>query len=135
MFVRCRGSGGPARVAEEVGQVAQAGLGQPRVVGDDRGQGRGQVRRDRDVIEAGHAAWTALPAGVTCTGATTAEGRRLRFVHNWSFEPARLTVPVDCQDALTGKSLPAGGDLDLGAWDVRILIENGQQAARIGRSS
>jgi beta-galactosidase len=73
----------------------------------------------------GHAGtWAHLPAGVTCTSATAADGRRVRFVHNWSFEPVGVTTPVDCHDVLTGKPVPAGSDLHLTAWDVRILAED-----------
>jgi beta-galactosidase len=65
----------------------------------------------------------ALPATVTCSGAVAADGGRLRFLHNWSFEPAVVTVPTDCRDVLTGKPLAAGDALDLAAWDVRVLLE------------
>ncbi|MBG0566975.1 beta-galactosidase [Actinoplanes aureus] len=72
-------------------------------------------------------AWRDLPTSVTCTGATAADGSRLRFVHNWSFDPATVTVPIDCRDVLTGKPLPAGDDLQLAAWDVRVLVEQPPQ--------
>jgi beta-galactosidase len=65
----------------------------------------------------------ALPATVTCSGAVAADGGRLRFLHNWSFEPAVVTVPTDCRDVLTGKPIAAGDALDLAAWDVRVLLE------------
>jgi beta-galactosidase len=68
-------------------------------------------------------AWAGLPATVTCTGAVTGDGRHLRFLHNWSWNPGLVTAPVDCRDALTGKHLPAGRDIELSAWDVRVLIE------------
>ena len=67
--------------------------------------------------------WAGLPASVTCTGATATAGNRLRFLHNWSWDHTDVTVPVDCQDVLTGKPVPAGHSLDLAAWDVRILVE------------
>ncbi|GAA4250520.1 beta-galactosidase [Dactylosporangium darangshiense] len=69
------------------------------------------------------AAWRGLPASVTCTGATAAGGRRLRFLHNWSWTPAAVAAPVDCRDVLSGKPVPAGGQVELGAWDVRVLVE------------
>jgi beta-galactosidase len=68
-------------------------------------------------------AWSGLPATVTCTGATAKDGRRLRFLHNWSWTPGLVTLPVDCRDALTGKQLPAGRDVELSPWDVRVLVE------------
>lgn len=79
---------------------------------------------------AGRAAgWPAMPDSVTCTGATASDGRRLRLLHNWAWQPALVTAPVDCRDALTGKHLPAGRDLELAAWDVRILAEEGTAPA------
>jgi beta-galactosidase len=67
--------------------------------------------------------WAGLPASVTCTGATAAGGRRLRFLHNWSWAPSTVSAPVECRDALTDKPIPAAGDIDLGPWDVRVLVE------------
>jgi len=68
-------------------------------------------------------AWQGLPAAVTCTGATAADGRRLRFLHNWSWDPGPVTVPVDCRDVLTDKPVPAGSQIELAAWDVHVLAE------------
>ncbi|MFI5894009.1 beta-galactosidase [Actinoplanes sp. NPDC051513] len=68
-------------------------------------------------------AWSGLPATVTGTGARTADGRRLRFLHNWSFDAARVTAPVDCRDVLSSEPVPAGGDIELASWDVRVLVE------------
>ncbi|RSM47521.1 beta-galactosidase [Actinoplanes sp. ATCC 53533] len=103
-----------------------------------RGHGRGRITHVGTVpnialaeallrwAAAGRATgWPALPASVTCTGATASDGRRLRFLHNWSWQPALVTAPADCRDALTGKHLPAGRDIELAAWDVRILAEEG----------
>lgn len=66
--------------------------------------------------------WQDLPASMTCTGATAADGRQLRFLHNWSWTPGVVTVPEPCQDVLTGETVPAGGDIELAAWDVRVLV-------------
>ncbi|BCY09285.1 beta-galactosidase [Actinoplanes sp. L3-i22] len=66
-------------------------------------------------------AWVFSAESLTRTAATAADGSRLHFVHNWSFDPATVTVPVDCHDVLTGKPIPAGQSLDLTAWDVRVL--------------
>jgi len=67
--------------------------------------------------------WRDLPAGVTATSATSAVGRRLRFVHNWSWEPARLDLPAAVRDLLGGTEHEAGEKLELGPWDVRVLLE------------
>ncbi|MEU1519999.1 beta-galactosidase [Streptomyces sp. NPDC005811] len=66
--------------------------------------------------------WGDLPASVTATTGTSPDGRRVHIVHNWSWEPARPAVPVDLTDALDGRSVPAGSALDLGPWDVRVLV-------------
>ncbi|WP_229070302.1 beta-galactosidase [Actinoplanes sp. DH11] len=73
---------------------------------------------------ASRSAWRDLPTSVTCTGAAAADGSRLRFVHNWSWDAVTVTVPVDSRDVLTGKPLPAGQNIELGAWDTRVLVEN-----------
>ncbi|MER6186587.1 beta-galactosidase [Streptomyces sp. NPDC001652] len=67
-------------------------------------------------------AWPGLPESVTATTGTSSDGRRVHIVHNWSWEPARVQAPVALSDALTGASVPAGTALELGAWDVRVLV-------------
>ncbi|WP_330350798.1 beta-galactosidase [Streptomyces sp. NBC_00582] len=66
--------------------------------------------------------WRDLPASVTATTGTSPQGRRVHIVHNWSWEPASATAPVDLVDALDGGSVAAGTALDLGPWDVRVLV-------------
>ncbi|WNB86095.1 beta-galactosidase [Cellulomonas sp. ATA003] len=61
---------------------------------------------------------------VTVLSATSGEGRRLRFVHNWSWEPTSVAVPVAVTDAVSGAEISAGDELALGAWDVRVLVED-----------
>lgn len=63
------------------------------------------------------------PASVTCTSATTADGAVLRFVHNWAWGPVGYRLPGDVHDLFTGEPLAAGTALELGPWDVRLLIE------------
>ncbi|WP_223190841.1 beta-galactosidase [Nonomuraea terrae] len=67
--------------------------------------------------------WGALPAGVTVTGATARDGRRVRFVHHWSWEPVTIAAPVAVYDVLNGTEHTAGAELRLGPWDVRVLVE------------
>ncbi|WP_405847716.1 beta-galactosidase [Streptomyces sp. NBC_01518] len=71
---------------------------------------------------AARSGWGDLPASVTATTGTSPDGRRVHIVHNWSWEPARSVVPVDLTDALDGTALPAGAVLELGPWDVRVLV-------------
>jgi beta-galactosidase len=65
--------------------------------------------------------WHSTSATVTSTGATARDGRRVRFLHNWSWDVASFTLPHPVLDVLTGASHPAGDRLRLGAWDVRVL--------------
>ena len=67
--------------------------------------------------------WRRASPSQTVTGATAADGTRLRFVHNWSWEPGALRVPCAVRDVLGGAELPAGAELTLGPWDVRVLAE------------
>ncbi|WP_316767202.1 beta-galactosidase [Streptomyces sasae] len=66
--------------------------------------------------------WRDLPHTVTATTGTSPDGRRVHIVHNWSWEPASVPVPVRLTDVLHGTSLPVGTALDLGPWDVRVLV-------------
>jgi len=61
---------------------------------------------------------------VTCTSALAGD-RTLRFLHNWSWEPAEYRLPAPAADLLSGEKLATGASLRLGAWDVRILVEDG----------
>jgi beta-galactosidase len=73
--------------------------------------------------------WRDLPESVTATTGTSPDGRRVHFVHNWSWEPASVPAPVNLSDALTGTSIFAGSALDLGAWDVRVLVSTDTDSA------
>jgi beta-galactosidase len=66
-----------------------------------------------------------LPASVTSTGATSADGRRLRFLHNWSWEVVGVAADADCTDVLTGKDIMQGDAIEMTAWDVRVLLAKG----------
>ncbi|KAB8161409.1 beta-galactosidase [Streptomyces sp. 3MP-14] len=72
----------------------------------------------------GDAGWRPAAPSQTVTGATAADGTRLRFVHNWSWEPTEFTVPVGVREVTgEGAELAAGERLALGPWDVRVLAE------------
>jgi beta-galactosidase len=74
---------------------------------------------------AGRRRGTGLPASVTSTGATSADGRRLRFLHNWSWEVVGVTADADYTDVLTGKDIRQGDAIEMTAWDVRVLLAEG----------
>ena len=65
---------------------------------------------------------TDLPSSVTVTSATAADGRRVRFVHNWSWDDHSLDLPAPVHDVLSDE--PVNGKLELGPWDVRVLVES-----------
>ena len=64
--------------------------------------------------------WVDLPASVTATTGTAPDGRRVHVVHNWGWDPVGVPVPAPLSDVLSGE--PASATLDLGPWDVRILV-------------
>jgi beta-galactosidase len=78
--------------------------------------------------------WAARPKTVTVTGARNREGERLRFVSNWSWEPVRFPVPATMKDLLSEQSVPKGAELELTAWDVRVLVEQPGEENNQGRS-
>jgi beta-galactosidase len=65
--------------------------------------------------------WAAVPASVTVTSARNAGGRRLWFLHNWSFDPVTVCVPIPVEDVLVGTEFNRDDQLTLQAWDVRVL--------------
>ena len=50
-------------------------------------------------------------------------GVDLRFVHNWSWDTAAFTLPVDVHDLLASSDHHAGEEVELSAWDVRVFVE------------
>ncbi|HEY3010923.1 MAG TPA: beta-galactosidase [Micromonosporaceae bacterium] len=66
-------------------------------------------------------AWPDLPESVRVTGAHTATGQRVWFVSNWSWQPTTIFVPHPVRDLHSAAATPAGAELALGAWDVRLL--------------
>ncbi|MEV5955014.1 beta-galactosidase [Streptomyces sp. NPDC051987] len=66
--------------------------------------------------------WRDLPAPVTATTGTSADGRRVHIVHNWSWQTTGVAAPTHLTDVLAGTSLAAGATLTLGPWDVRVLV-------------
>ena len=77
------------------------------------------------LVPPGEDGWRALAVQpVTVLSATSGAGARLRFVHNWSWTPTTVAAPVAVTDAISGTALAAGDDIELGAWDVRVLVED-----------
>ncbi|UUN30738.1 beta-galactosidase [Streptomyces sp. FIT100] len=67
------------------------------------------------------ARWAELPPSVTATSARNADGDRVWFVHNWSWDEVRVDAPEELVDVLSGERIGAGRGVRLGSWDVRVL--------------
>ncbi|MEU0093357.1 beta-galactosidase [Kribbella sp. NPDC006257] len=67
--------------------------------------------------------WGPLPDSVTVRTAVDRAGRRLHFIHNWSWEPCELTAPSDLLDLLTKTPIGLGDPIRLEPWDVRVISE------------
>jgi beta-galactosidase len=67
------------------------------------------------------AAWTEVPSSVSVTSASTADGQRLRFVHNWSWDTVTIDLPHAVHDVLAAAT--TDDKLTLGPWDVRVLLD------------
>ena len=46
----------------------------------------------------------------------------VHVIHNWSWEPSRYAVPVAAEDMFEGTALAADAVLELGPWDVRVVV-------------
>jgi beta-galactosidase len=65
-----------------------------------------------------------LPDSVRVSTARNRQGERLWFLTNWSAAEQTVgAMPVATADLFTDETAGAGEKLDLGPWDVRILIE------------
>ncbi|MFI5060015.1 MAG: beta-galactosidase [Actinomycetales bacterium] len=53
----------------------------------------------------------------------TAQGARIWFVFNWGWERRTLVVSSAVTDAVSGAEISGGDELELNAWDVRVLRE------------
>jgi beta-galactosidase len=65
-----------------------------------------------------------LPDSVRVSTARNRQGERLWFLTNWSAaEQTVAALPVATADLFTDGAVGAGEVLDLGPWDVRVLVE------------
>ena len=70
--------------------------------------------------------WQDIPPSVTATTGSSADGSRVHVVHNWNWEPALVTAPIQLTDLLDGSAIPTGTPIQLGSWDVREFSEAGE---------
>ncbi|MHC5257669.1 beta-galactosidase [Streptomyces sp. UC4497] len=68
-------------------------------------------------------AWGRLHPSVTATSATARDGRRVRFLHNWSWNPVSVQLPTATEDVLASLTYEADESVELGPWDVKVLTE------------
>ncbi|HET9172456.1 MAG TPA: beta-galactosidase [Actinospica sp.] len=66
--------------------------------------------------------WTGLPVSVTVSTGTAPDARRVHIVHNWNWDPVSVTAPLPLTDVLTGASVAADAQIQLGPWDVRVFV-------------
>jgi beta-galactosidase len=71
----------------------------------------------------GSPSWQPATDSQTVSSSTNAAGERVHVLHNWSWEPSGFALPAAVRDAVSGQTLDAGDELELGAWDVRVVIE------------
>lgn len=58
---------------------------------------------------------------VRAATSVAADGSRLVVLHNWSAVPATAVAPWTIESLADGASVPAGGEIALGAWDVQVF--------------
>ncbi|MDF3148393.1 Beta-galactosidase C-terminal domain, partial [Streptomyces sp. T21Q-yed] len=63
--------------------------------------------------------WRPGHPSITSTTAASRDGRRVRFLHNWSWEQVTVPVPQGVRDVLSGAVHAA--EVPLGPWDVKVL--------------
>lgn len=82
------------------------------------------------VPKEGRDEWGNVPPSMTSTSATSSDGRTVRFLHNWAWDPCTVVIPARCRDLTSGSLVEAGSELELGSWDVKVLVEEQIRAKR-----
>jgi beta-galactosidase len=71
--------------------------------------------------------WSAaLEATQSHVACRTADGRTLHIIHNWSWQPSRYVLPASVTALGADPALSSDQPIELGGWDVQILLENGK---------
>lgn len=73
-------------------------------------------------VGGGSPAWRPATDSQTVSSSTNSAGEQVHVVHNWSWEPSTFPLPAAARDAVSGEQLGEGAQLELGAWDVRVVI-------------
>lgn len=74
-------------------------------------------------VEVSHATpgWRPQAETQSVSNSSNQRGETIHVVHNWSWEASTYQLPDAATDVLTGERLAAGGSIELGPWDVRVL--------------
>jgi beta-galactosidase len=67
--------------------------------------------------------WRTTQPSVTVTTATSHGNQKLRFLHNWSWQPVTVRLPTSVRDVLAANRYAVDESLQLGPWDVRVLVD------------
>jgi beta-galactosidase len=76
-------------------------------------------------VDPWRAALGATQSHVACR---TADGRTLHLIHNWSWQPSRYVLPASVTALGADTALSSDQPIELGAWDVQILLEKGARS-------
>jgi beta-galactosidase len=69
--------------------------------------------------------WRLSRGPLTRAGALTAAGERLHVLSNWGWDPQTFVLPAAACNLLTDQRLAAGDRIELEAWDLAVLVEQG----------
>ena len=72
----------------------------------------------------GTPSWRSQLETQTVSSSTNRDGERVHVIHNWSWTPGRFALPAAARDALSGETIDEDSPLELGPWDVRVVIES-----------
>ncbi len=74
-------------------------------------------------VGSGTPSWRPATDSQTVSSSTNSAGERVHVLHNWSWDPSSYPLPSAVRDAVSGEQLSAGDAVELGAWDVKVLVE------------
>jgi beta-galactosidase len=67
--------------------------------------------------------WPGLPDHVTHTSATSADGRRLHFLNNWSWRSTEVPAMTNVCDVLSDAEFVTSGYIHMDSWEAMVLLE------------
>jgi beta-galactosidase len=69
--------------------------------------------------------WDQKPESVTATSGKNHRGEELRFLHNWSWQPAVVRSSLALTDPIKDQRYEAGEPIELASWDCTLLMHAG----------